>query len=217
MHASNGETVTLLKAKPGDQRKLPAASIKGFSAGLGWDQAQVGGDADGDLWILRHRPNGVEVIAWPNVDWHRPDLGTNSQGQPFIAPPELDVIHQGDDRTGAESAGGYDENAKFDLNKSPADTIKYSVWATIYDEKNAGLTLGMLTNVKFGIVDEASSNGYETDPAATQPFDISMHLADIVRNADGSWSLIVIEEDKRGRTTSMIDVCTNEFGIVFNS
>jgi stress response protein SCP2 len=200
--------MALITVKGGQTRKLPPTALK-FSAGMGWDAAVGQSDSpDLDLWILRHRAGGVvEVISWANKSWERPDLGQNSQKNPYIATPELDVIHQGDDRTGAVSQTGYDEIAQLDLSKAPADTEKYSVFGTIYDEKNPGATLGMASGVKFGVTDEASGHTVETDPAASNTFDVSVALATIDKGPDGSWSLTAIAEDKRGTSDDMFKVC----------
>ena len=200
--------MALVTVKSGETRKLPPKATA-FVAGLGWDAAPGQISPDLDLWILRHRASGlVEVIAWANESWHRPDLGSNSQGNPWIATPELDVIHQGDDRTGAESAAGYDEVVQLDLSKAPADMVKYSIFATIYDEKTEGLTLGMATNVKFGVKDELSGHELVTDPASAHTFDVTVALATIDKAADGSWSMTAVEEARRGYTDTMFQICT---------
>ena len=200
--------MALMTVKSGETRKLPPKATV-FDAGMGWDPAAGQAKSpDLDLWILRHHDNGsVDVISWANNALHRPDLGSNSQGNPWIATPELDVIHQGDDRTGAESATGYDEIAKFDLSKAPATVAKYSVFGTIYDEKKEGLTLGMATNVKFGVTDQASGHTVETDPATSNSFDVTVALATIDKGPDGSWSMTAIAEDKRGTGDDMFSVC----------
>jgi stress response protein SCP2 len=123
-----------------------------------------------------------------------------------VATPELDVIYKGDDRTGASSAGGYDENADFDLSKAPDTVVKYSIFGTIYDEKSEGLTLGMATNVTFGVADKTTGNGVKTDPASANSFDVTVALATLDKAADGTWSLTAIEESKRGTTDDMFKV-----------
>jgi stress response protein SCP2 len=199
----------LLTVKAGETKQLPKGSTA-FTAGMGWDPAVGTTDSpDLDLWIFRHHSTGlVEAICWANQDWHRPDLGVNvnpdtGERNPFIATPELDVVHKGDDRTGAGSATGYDENAVFALDKAPATVVKYSIFGTIYDEKNQGLTLGMASNVKFGVKDEATGHELVTDPATAHSFEVSVALCTLDRAADGSWSMTAVEEAKRGTTDSM--------------
>lgn len=142
-----------LLVKKGQSRVLPNSAL--FEAGLGWDAAgDVGDSPDLDLIVFRVRAGGVvEPLCWPNTHWYRPDLGCNSEGNPFIATPELDAIHSGDDRTGAESDGGYDETVKLDLSKAPADVTRYVICVNIYDEDEAGLTLGVATNIQCGVKD----------------------------------------------------------------
>lgn len=197
----------LITVKPGETKGLPKASV--FLAGLGWE----GKDGqDLDLWIFRHHTNGVvEAISWANGDWHRPDLGLNidpvtRQENPWIATPELDVIHRGDDRTGRGSDSGYDELADFDLSKAPDSVIRYSIFGTIYDEKKQGLTLGMASNIVFGIKDEATNNELRTDPTQ-HDFDVSVALATIDRASSANhWTMSGVAADKRGTTDDMFKI-----------
>jgi stress response protein SCP2 len=172
-----------------------------FEAGLGWDPAESASEqVDLDLWFIR-RNNGVyEAISWANFAWERPDLGTTADKNPYIATPELDVIHKGDDRTGASSAGGYDENGTIDLSKSPGGVDQYSVFAGYYDDPEApnyptGYTLGMVTNVKVGVKDVASGNTVEVPVLEKHGFHVSILVCTIDRQPDGSWNITSKESD----------------------
>jgi stress response protein SCP2 len=189
-----------LQVKKGDSKKLPGQS---FAAGLGWDQADASNPIDLDLWIIRNNGGTFEPICWANADWHRPDLGKNSEGNPWIATPELDVVHRGDDRTGAESTTGYDENAVLDLGKAPASVTQYQVYATYYDENGTGHTLGMATNVTFGVMQEATGNELVTRLDQDHGFDVTVLLCTIDRGPDGSWSMTSVQS---GFTDDMLTV-----------
>lgn len=190
----------LLVAKD-STRKLPGQS---FAAGLGWDQADASNPIDLDLWIIRMNNGTAEPICWANADWHRPDLGKNSEGNPWIATPEGDVVHRGDDRTGAESNTGYDENTNLSLGQAPAGVTQYQVYATYYDQTgSSGHTLGMATNVTFGVMEEASGNELVVRLDQDHAFDVTVLLCTIDRNADGSWSMT---SKQQGYTDDMMTI-----------
>lgn len=193
MSATN--TGNRLLVKKGQSRALPNASV--FEAGIGWDAAGgVGESPDLDLVVFRVRTNGVvEPLGWPNEHWQRPDLGSNSQGSPYIATPELDAIHTGDDRTGEESDDGYDESVNLDLSKAPADVDRYVIGVTIYDEEGEGLTLGVASDIVCGVKDATTGNEAYTQLEQDNGFDVSALIAEIIRNpANGRWMMHAIED-----------------------
>lgn len=193
MSATN--TGNRLLVKKGQSKVLPNASV--FEAGIGWDAAGgVGESPDLDLVVIRVRANGIgEPLGWPNEKWSRPDLGQNSQGSPYIATPELDAIHTGDDRTGAESDTGYDETVMLDLSKAPADVNRYVIGVTIYDEEGEGLTLGVASNIICGVKDVTTGNEAYTQLEQDNGFDVSARIAEIIRNPEtGRWMMHAVED-----------------------
>jgi tellurium resistance protein TerD len=213
MSATN--TGNRLLVKKGQSKFLPNASV--FEAGIGWDAAGgVGESPDLDLVVFRIRANGVaEPLCWPNEAWKRPDLGANDQGSPYIATPELDAIHTGDDRTGAESAGGYDETVKLDLSKAPADVTRYVIGVTIYDEDGEGLTLGYASNIVCGVKDVITNNEAYTQLEQENGFDVSARIADIIRDADsGRWIMHAVEDG--GTSGNIFDLGTS-LGVKWHS
>ncbi len=187
-----------LIVKKGSTKALPKGQV--FATGLGWDTAPGADSIDLDLWIIRFGKGGPEPISWANQDLLRPDLGQNSDGNPWIATPELDVIHKGDDRTGAESDTGYDETATRDLGKSPPDVTSYAVFATYYDEHDSGNTLGMATNVTFGCRQEGTPNELIVKLDDKHGFDITVLLCTIERTPTG-WTMTSKQD---GYTDDMI-------------
>ena len=200
-------TGSRLLVKKGQSRVLPDVAV--FEAGIGWDAAGgVGESPDLDLVVFRVRSGGiVEPLCWPNTNWQRPDLGHNSEGSPYMATPEEDAIHTGDDRTGAQSDGGYDETVKLDLSKAPADVERYAICVTIYDEDSAGLTLGVASNIVCGIKDVSTGNEAYTQLEQDNGFDVSAWIADIVRDpATGRWSMHAAENG--GTSGNIFDLGT---------
>lgn len=188
-------TGSRLLVKKGQSKFLPTADR--FEVGLGWDvQGGVGESPDLDLMVFRVRRNGVvEPLCWPNEHWARPDLGQNSQGSPYIASPELDIIHTGDDRTGAESDGGYDEVVTLDVSRAPKDTVRYVVCVSIYDEDGAGLTLGVAENITCGVKDVSSGNEAYTQLERDNGYDVSARICNIERNPQsGRWFMHAIAD-----------------------
>lgn len=172
----------------GDTKALPTNKGQVFTAGVGWDPAAGQDTVDLDLWLIRTQSDGnVECAFWGNQKWQRPDLGTNGSGSPYIASPEGDVVHKGDDLTGAESDTGYDETIALDLSKAPATVTQYALFATIYSDAN-DKTLGMATNVICGVKEENSGNEYTTELADDHGFDLSVLICTI-DNVDGKWKM----------------------------
>lgn len=196
--------MTTLAIKKGDTKKLPPNAFA-FTVGVGWAAAGgVGESPDLDVWVIRRKGTVGEAICWAHTAWLRPDLGTNTQGSPYIATPELDVIHQGDDRTGAESDDDYDEIVKLDLSKAPADVTAYEVFATYYEDPDtgSGKTLGMAENIKCGVKDENTGHMYESQLGNDFGFDVTVHICTIRR--DGSnW---VRDEVQEGTSDTMFVV-----------
>lgn len=200
-----------LLIRKGEQKKLPGTT---FEAGLGWDEAPGHDQVDLDLWVIRMNAGVAEPIFWGNQDWHRPDLGQNTEGNPFVATPEGDVIYKGDDRTGAESATGYDENVILTLDKAPAGVTQYAVFATNYEDPEVDpptKTLGMATNVLFGCKQPGTENELAVKLAEDNPFDVTVLLCTIDRQADGSWTM---HSKQEGYTDSMIKVA-QKLGVDF--
>ncbi len=202
--------VATLQARKGQTRALPPGSTL-FTGGLGWD-AKGGDSVDLDLWVLRHHQDGsIVAIYWGNVDLHDKDpKHRNSEGNPWIVTPEGDVVHKGDDRTGAESASGYDETVVIDTTKTPADVVKYSLFATIYDENNAGLTLGMAENIVCGFRDEATGHEVQAQMEAVHGFDVTVLCATLERSPTG-WTLTNVDQ---GYSDGMVSVA-RKLGLVF--
>lgn len=193
-------------------KKLPVHLGTSFNAGLGWDPAKGQDEVDLDLWILRKHEDGrVEALYWGNQGWHRPDLGHTSQGLPWIATPELDVIHKGDDRTGGESDTGYDENAAIDVSKTPASVVQYAVFTTYYDQNGTGKTLGEATNILCGVTQDGTGNELQAKVEENHGWDVSLLVCTIDRGEDGSWSMTNKSE---GFTDDMVTVA-RKAGVVF--
>lgn len=210
-----------IPVRPNMFKKLPAANSK-FRVAVNWKAAE---NLDFDFWLLRiHKmPDGskvVEVLAWPFEQYNRPDLGRNSQGFPFQAFPELDVISKGDDRTGGESdarkAKGeeeYDEGADFDLSKAPDTVIAYVPFVTIYDEHDAGLTLAHASEVQLIIEDMTAGTRFATDPAQTDGTAISYVPGTVKRSDDGkTWEIHGTQDENARGTTDNAWVVANAFG-----
>lgn len=198
---------TLMVTK-GQTKQLPKGHV--FTAGIGWDDKGPT-KTDLDMWTLVHLSDGtVTPVYWGNADLHRPDLGSNSEGSPFVASPEQDVVYQGDDRSGVSSATGYDEITILDLSKAPATVVKYSLFVTIYDENGAGLTLGMAEKIVCGVKDESTGNELKL-AADDHGFDVSVLLCTINRTDDGKWTMTGVDQ---GYTDDMFTI-GRSLGVVF--
>lgn len=199
-----------LAVSKGQSKNLPGGTQL-FTVGVGWD-AKGGGDSpDLDIWVIR-KNNGIgEPVCWANGDLLRPDLGTNSEGKPYIATPELDVIHQGDDTTGASSDGGYDEIVKLDLGKAPASVSGYDVIVTFFEEPPVtGKTLGMADNIVCGVVDESTSNELKTQLGDEFGFDVTAHICSIVKDpTTGKWAMQAVHEGHQEGIMQLLD----KFGV----
>jgi stress response protein SCP2 len=192
-----------LQVTKGLTKKLPTNQGQVFTAGLGWDPAQGQSDVDLDLWILRKKADGtVEAAYWGNRDWHRPDLGTNSEGNPWIVSPEGDITHKGDDRSGKVAETGYDETAVLDLSKAPAEVVQYAIFTTYYDEKTPSDTLGMATNIVCGVTEDNSGNELVSKVEDDHGFDVSLLVCTIDR-AETGWTMTNKDE---GFTDDMVTV-----------
>lgn len=206
-----------LLVKKGQARRLPSGQK--FTGGLGWDEAQGQEEADLDLWLSRTWRDGhTEVLYWGNTGFYRPDLGVihnpGGEDNPFLAFPELDVIHSGDDRTGFSSQGGYDENVTVDFTKTPADVVQYGMWVTIYDDPDdfKGLTIGVATNIVCGIKEEASGNELQAKLEEEHAFDTTVLICTIERDEESEhW---VLRNKNEGYGDTMFDVAT-KLGIHF--
>ena len=205
-----------LLLKKGQTKTLPGNGNNKFVGGLGWDAA-VGSDekVDLDLWILRYRSGNPspDIIAWANGECYRPDLGTNSEGAPWMATPELDVVHQGDDRTGAGSATGYDEIVTIDPSKAPADVERYVILASYYEDPDtsSGKTLGMATSIVCGFKDEASGHELKAPVEEDHGFDVTAHVVTISKTPDGKWQMQNVDE---GFSEKADTVVVQNFGFV---
>lgn len=203
-----------LLVKKGDTKVLPGNGNNKFVGGLGWDAAEGSNDkVDLDLWVLRFSAGNPSpfVVAWANSDCMRPDLGQNSEGQPWMATPELDVVHQGDDRTGAESSTGYDEVVTIDPSKAPANVERYVILVSYYEDPDtgSGMTLGMATGIVCGFRDEVSGHELKAPVEDDHGFDVTAHVVTISKTADGKWQM---ENVDKGYSENAISVVVNEFG-----
>lgn len=203
-----------LQVKKGATKALPSGGNTKFTGGLGWDAVPGGDKVDLDVWVLRHRSGAAEpdIISWANEALARPDLGQNSEGNPYIATPELDVIHQGDDRTGAGSATGYDEIIVLDPSKAPADTVKYDIIVTYYEDPDtgSGMTLGMATSIVCGFKDETSGHELKAPIEENHGFDVTAHVVTIAKTDSGQWTLTNIDQ---GYSENVFDVLRQHFGV----
>jgi hypothetical protein len=175
-----------MKVSEGDERELPSGAA--FLIGLGWEGADL------DLMVLRYDATGVTPIVWANEDLECPELGTTKKGKPYLATPERDVIHHGDDTDGSESQGGFDEICDLDPSKAPAGTTQYVIFASNWIERNRRdpnnpQTLGDASDVIFGIQQVGSTNRFEVDLARKHAFDVTACIAAIVREPNGTWVL----------------------------
>ncbi|MFO0882303.1 MAG: hypothetical protein U0491_02535 [Candidatus Saccharimonadales bacterium] len=154
----------------------------------------------------------AEPIFWGNQDWHRPDLGQNTEGNPFVATPEGDVIYKGDDRTGAESATGYDENVILTLDKAPArsrSTRSSRPTTRTPRSTRSTKTLGMATNVLFGC---AAGYGERARGQAGRGQPTGRHRSSVHhRPPAGLWTM---HSKQEGYTDSMIKVA-QKLGVDF--
>lgn len=193
--------------KKGQSVRLPGASGGRFSAGLGWAAAQDQNKIDLDFWTLRNNNGTWEPVSWVNQLWERPDLGRNGEGNPFIATPEGDVVYKGDDRTGAESDTGYDENVDIDLSKAPAGVTQYAFFATYYSEEVPSPTLGMASSIVCGVTDPSTGNELKVELGDQFPFAVSVLICTVDRQPDGSWHLTSkLDDSNDGYTDGMLDV-----------
>ena len=211
--------MAVLLLKKGQTKALPGGGGAKFTGGVGWDAAPDA-DADGDekidldLFVLRIRKGKAEpdIIAWVNESCYRPDLGHNSEGNPYMATPEVDVLHKGDDRSGAESATGYDETVVIDTSKAPDDVERYVFLVTYYEdpETGSGKTLGMATNIVCGFKDESTGHELKAPVEDDHGFDVTAHVATISRTPDGEWSMT---NDETGYSESAVEVLRAHFGV----
>jgi hypothetical protein len=196
-----------IPVKPGNFKKLPLTSVK-FRISIAWKAEEK---LDFDLWLSRRHSTGlVEVLAWPFHQYDREDLGKNSQGLPFQAFPELDVITSGDDRDGSESDANeakgvkkpYDESAELDWSKAPTTVVGYVPWVTIYDHEDQGLTLGQASELSCVVEDLGTNTRYVTDPASIEPASVCFVPGKLQRAADGKGLEIhgTAEKDQQGTT-----------------
>jgi stress response protein SCP2 len=204
-----------LTVKPGEPRKLPVKQGVRFECGIAYD-----GDVDIDLMVVRqHGDTGKgEAIFWGKQAWFKPELGTTSQGLPWIQTPEKDVTHTGDARTGAESATGYDETAYIEPTLAPASVTRYTIvvsnWVNPEDrDPNDPPILAHASNIRFGIKQEGTQNEYVVNLGDTNPFDVSAVLATIDRQADGSWTITNVED---GGTTDDLITIGEKLRVDFN-
>jgi stress response protein SCP2 len=130
-----------------------------------------------------------------------------------MATPELDVIHQGDDRTGEVSASGYDETVVLDLSKAPADVERYAILVSYYEDPDtgSGQTLGMATNIVCGFKDEVSGHELQAKVEEQHGFDVTAHVVTISKTADGKWEMEHVDE---GFSEKADAVVVNKFGFV---
>jgi stress response protein SCP2 len=195
-----------LQVKKGQTRRLPPG--QSFTGGLGWDEAAGQAEADLDLWILRFKKDGTCFpVYWGNGDAKHPELGTihdpiTNEENPYLATPELELVHTGDDRTGYSSQGGYDENITLNLSQAPADVVQYAFFVTIYDESGTQ-TLGIATNIKCGVKEEASGNELVCHIEDEHGFDVTVLVCTIDRDPEGHWAMTGKDE---GYSDDMITV-----------
>jgi stress response protein SCP2 len=200
--------------KKGDRINLPRGGV--YTGGLSWaPRGGVGESPDLDFWVLRHLNTGVgQVIAWCNKDWRAPELGRNSEGAPWIATPERDVVYKGDDRTGGSGKGEmYDENIDLNPNLAPANVIGYSAFVTIYDENDEGLTLGVAEDIKCGIKD---TRGREVQIALAEEhgFDVTVLVCSWTK--DASSGLWIMDGNQKGfDQEDIFTVAQRDYGVVF--
>ena len=204
-----------LLLKKGQTKTLPGNGTNKFVGGLGWDAADGSDDkVDLDLWVLRYRAGQSEpdIVAWANQECLRPDLGSNDEGSPWMATPELDVIHQGDDRTGAVSATSYDEVVTIDPSKAPADVDRYVILASYYEDPDtgSGKTLGMATGIVCGFKDEISGHELKAPIEEDHGFDVTAHVVTISKTPEGKWQM---ENVDAGYSEPVITVLRQHFGV----
>ena len=179
-----------LKTKKGQQSKLVTHAI--YQIGAGWTPAPGQDSDDLDLWCVRKFADGRhDFIYWGRDDLERPDLGTNGEGNPFIATVEGDVTYKGDDRTGATSDTGYDENMVIDLSSSPAELVQYALFLTNFEELEDGQqpskVLAAVSDIVCGVKQEGSNNELVVSmPEITtdSPFAITVLVATLDRDGD---------------------------------
>lgn len=196
--------------KKGGSLKLPA---KQFTGGVGWD------DGDVDLWFLRRKGGVYTPVAWLNKDWQRPDLGFNEDPEthekyPFIAPPELDIVHEGDDRRGKTSAGGYDEKFKLDLSLSPADVDQYIALVGIAIDEPAqdNPTLLVAGNIVCGIKDLSGGPEVQINVGGELGYFPCGKIAEWNRTPNGMWEF---KNEPEGYDQDIQTTVQTKFGVVY--
>lgn len=189
--------------------RLPGGKAAKYTIGVGWDPADPSTDPDDkvdlDIWVVRRQAGQKgEPICWANADLERPDLGSNSEGNPYIATPELDVIHKGDDTTGAVSDGDHDETVELDLSLAPVGTESYDVFITYFEEpdQGSGATLGRAQNIVCDLIDHQTGHTARVEMADVHGFDVTAHIATIAKDGD-NWT-ITNKDD--GYAESMFDL-----------
>jgi tellurium resistance protein TerD len=162
-------------SKPGKEIKV-TDGVKPFvtEISIGWDP-KPGNDVDMDISVIMRDKSGVAQAACYYAD---------------LAPFEW-ITHSADDTTGSSSAGGADEFVTIEVHKVDKAYNVLDIFANIYDAQARGQCWGVLDNVFIEILDKSNGNKIRVEPNMDlmASSEVSMLVARITRNADGSWSL----------------------------
>lgn len=186
----------------GQSRRAPKAHR--LKIGLTWENRIGRPPNELDLWIARiHTGGSADIITWAKEEWHRPALGRDSNDNPHVATPELDVVYYSDD---PDQRLAYQKVAAFDLSQTPQSVTGYGVFAAVYDPEFTGLTLGSVKDVRLSLIDPASGNELQTQPF-NYPWARSLAIAALNRDANGNWHMVVLPADKCASIETMYQVC----------
>lgn len=148
--------------------------------GAGWDIAKEGAAIDCDLWLI---PEGGDPLYYANKT---------------IKGAELD----GDDRTGAGSANGADENIAIDVEKLEYD--KYTIVINIYNAVTKGQFFKDIERCFIEIEDTESGKVIFNYDISKNSGDNSCLVAGTLVKKDGGLEFTAIEEFSNSDITTVV-------------
>ena len=179
------QAVTLTKGVPVKLTKEDgtAVSLKKVHVGGGWDVARGAGSYDLDLMVLLLESSKNKVIkAQSNGKAGLVYFGEKSSACGS-------VVLDKDNRTGAGE--GYDENININLETIPSDINCLALCINIYQGVEKGQTFGQIENA-FLDVNVEGLDSIKADLTEDYAADTLVHVADIYRREDGTWSVMKI-------------------------
>lgn len=174
--------VTLTKGVPVKLTKEDgtAVALTQVHVGGGWDVNRGSGSYDLDLIVLMLKSSKDKTVV------------TQADGKPgviYFANKSSacgSVVLDKDNRTG--EGDGYDENINFNLETVPSDINCLPVCINIYDAISRGQTFGQVENA-FIDVNVPGLDSIKIDLTEDYAADTLVHVGDIYRREDGTWSV----------------------------